>query len=280
MNTSAAPMDRRNRWLQGPLLAAAVLSLGMMNVTPASAEVTCTYSNGVLTVEVTPPDPSVLFVVSGDQILVENEDSSPRACGDPSRPEIVGALVTVTNTDTIVVRGSSPVVNVIIDLVGGPFAPGLTPEADGSSEIEFQVDLLASPDGSPEEVDIVAVFGGSPSDNIRSSLISGTLPEGINLNASEPAEDVDVAAAGAEGLFVFASRGNDRLTGSAGFSFEGFFGGEGSDTILGGMGRDFLAGGGGNDRLSGGGGRDVLIGGSGKDRCAGGPGPEEVETCE
>jgi hypothetical protein len=98
------------------------LSASLLVAPPAVATVAeCSFDAGTATVTVTPLDGSADIIRRGDAIAVDGVD-----CG----------AATVTNTDTVDVVPSTGDA-VTIDLRGGPFAPGLTDEGDGSSEIEF-----------------------------------------------------------------------------------------------------------------------------------------------
>ena len=83
------------------------------------------------------------------------------------------ADATVTNTDTISVTGeaepeeASHVID--IDLSGGPFAPGRTPEPDGSSQIEITVDA------GPSAGDQVQIVGGAEADVLTIDVSAVTL---------------------------------------------------------------------------------------------------------
>src|SRR4051812_28079582 len=72
------------------------------------------------------------------------------------------AGATVTNTDTITLHGRPKQTDdeVSIDLRGGRFAPGATPEATGTSEIEIVSDLGG--DGG----DGLLVYGSDSSDTL------------------------------------------------------------------------------------------------------------------
>ena len=255
-------------------LAGLALGMAIAGTAPVHAAVTCTFSSGVITVDVSPPESFVAFVVEAGTIKVIS-DPGPVPCGDPAAPP------TVTNTDTVRVTGSTPLVATFVDMTGGPFVPGMTAEPDGTSEIEFEINFSASPDADPfSEGDLVVALGTSGADVITTALGADPLPQGMNLNAAEAVGDLDVLATDAEFLGASGLGGNDRLTGSAAAPFEIFFGGPGSDRLAGGPGSDTLFGQAGNDKLSGGPGRDGMDGGAGKDRCSGGPGKDESRKCE
>ena len=114
-----------------------------------------------------------------------------------------GGEPTVANTDTVVLQvvagGGIPP----IDLHGGPFAPGATPEADGSSEIEFSLPEVG--------FGVLLVLGSPGSDSIRAGeLEHGT---GINLNDAEKSPDVDLSARDRDMALILAGRaGRDRIS--------------------------------------------------------------------
>ena len=99
---------------------------------------------------------------------------------------------TVNNVDTVEVAGAGGNESLTIDESGGPFAPGLTPEA-APAEIEFAVDLGAGTD--PLTVQ------GSPA---AEKITLGTI--GANLNGDS---DVDLTASGVESWTVNGGDGND-----------------------------------------------------------------------
>lgn len=195
----------------------------------------------------------------------------------------------------------------ILDLSGGPFAPGATPESTGASEIEFSIDLGGDDCGAGFcAEDNLVIIGTSGPDRIN----LGT--EGINWNGDE---DVDVVLsrplpAGAYtgdgddlitgdggagtgstyrvGVSIYGGGGDDRMVG--GRSADGLAGGPGDDRIYGGPhdagfgddriygqdGNDILSGQGARDRVSGGNGDDVITGGTGEDSLTGGDGNDVI----
>jgi Ca2+-binding RTX toxin-like protein len=132
---------------------------------------------------------------------------------------------TVANTDTITVTATGVPAEIVIDLTGGPFAPGLSPEADGS-EIEVTINL---PTGTPT----LRILGSTGVDR----LVAGA--GGINLNSDETTADVDVTITGAPTLVMDGGDGDDilSLAGGAGTGA----GRQGS--LLGQAGNDLLLGG-------------------------------------
>jgi Ca2+-binding RTX toxin-like protein len=93
---------------------------------------------------------------------------------------------TVTNTDTITVDAPNGSV-LVIDLSGGAFAPGITDEGDGSSEIEL------SEVGSGD-LDTVRVTGGSGAEHLvtATTTILSVSYAAVNLNADETTDDFDL----------------------------------------------------------------------------------------
>ena len=178
-------------------------------------------------------------------------------------------VATVTNTDAIVVNGvPASVEQLTIDLSGGLFAPGATPEATGTSEIEISL-LLG--DGS----DLITVSGSSGADRVAvgAAGIAFTTDGDADVTMSPLASSLQVLGLG----------GNDVLTGrggsGAGSSFPNALvadGGEGDDTMDGGAGSDTLTGGEGNDTISGREANDIVDGGGGNDTLAGNDGNDEL----
>lgn len=239
-----------------------------------------------------PPYSEPAILRKGQNVLVLNVNENPTSCSGPQ--------ATVTNIDSIDFEyaGDQPY-GPVINLRAGPFAPGASAEADGTSEIEMS--LLGSTSTS------IFFVGSSGRDNIE----AGTLPGGeigINLNAGEETPDVDVTMPD-EGILGGSFRdGNDRFDASGGALAPGspaavelFLrnGGPGSDElvagsvgsyIVGGLGGDRIVGGAGSDRtlagglgddtvLARGGGRDALLCGGDRDRYSA-SGEDRVFDCE
>jgi Ca2+-binding RTX toxin-like protein len=194
---------------------------------PAGAAPICIFdpNTATVTVEVGNGESAVIGR-SGDAITL---DGSP--CD----------VATVTNTDAIVVNGTGIPAEISLDLVGGAFAPGLTVESDGSSEIEFTINLQA---GSPT----VRVAGGGGTDDV----VVGA--GGINLNADEPAGDADVLVNGLPAIALDGGGGSDVLSvaGGAGTgapATASVNGGAEGDLLLGGVGGSLFDGGAGTDTI-------------------------------
>jgi Ca2+-binding RTX toxin-like protein len=228
---------------------------------PAQAAPTCTYTGkpGVVTVTISDPDTVADLIRSGTSIgLLIGGGFTP--CG----------AATVDNTESIAVQDvSGGRTGFQAFLEGGPFAPGATDEGDGTSEIEFTVDL--GTDG-----DNFVVVGGSGPERIR----IGTL--GVNLNGDT---DLDVTMVGVERVIAYGRDGDDELTGTGGSGTGGVttlaltLGGDrGNDLMEGGDGPDLLDDPlFGNDRLFGGGASDFIVAGRGGDVANGGPGEDTIE---
>lgn len=253
------------------------------------------------------PDISVECVVPGGdeaRVILRGDGAGVTLVRGPEGELLVGDQqcfnATVARIDRIVAVGGPGHQAVTIDLTGGPFVPGATPEADGRGEIEFEVGL-----GSGE--DRLTVRGSEGID----SIVFGS--EGINLNAPAPAAqgqaarpdddvtgDADVAVREVEELVVRSGDGADVVSAAGGegtaeplppaveidggLDADALTGGLGADTVLGGEGSDVLDGGPGDDvvlgleapdDLHGGEGADRLDGGVDPDRLSGGPGDDE-----
>jgi hypothetical protein len=165
---------------------------------------------------------------------------------------------TVTTTDLIEIS-SSGISAVAIELEHGPFAPGATPEADASSEIEFTVA------GSG----IAAVEGRSGADHLRYMTAGGV--SGLNLNPGPSDNDVDIELPPlrSKGLFIADGAGGKDLIDVVGRPnvLVAAGGGAGDDTLLaqGAIGA-ILDGGTGADRIVGSPGFDLISPGNGVDR--------------
>jgi hypothetical protein len=275
-------------------------SAAAVNDQPAEG-LTCSFDPGTRTLTVTVGS----FVDSGgkierlgDQIAVLVDDLSlARTRKGKIRPhrtvtfESCGATPTVHNTDTIrVLMDTDEDTDFRISLAGGPLAPGATPEADSSSEIEISVEHLA-PGLS------VGFIGGPEADLFRFGSAAGA--PGVNLNAQteETSPDIDatlaldsrsdpnLANADWPVLEAFTEAGDDAVTSAGGTEFDGAFGG--AVEVNGGSGNDrlisssprftFIKGAAGSDFIQGSGLRNVVFGGGGPDTIVTGPRGDDVE---
>lgn len=226
------PMRARAGLFRAATLSAA-LALGLLGLTApgASAQATCTFDAGTATVQVTLAAGAAATISRvGDAIAV---DTTP--CD----------TATVANTDTVEVTGSGigQEDDLTIDLSGGAFAPGLSPETDGGDpEIEFAVDL---PGGG-----VLRIAAGSGDD----ALTLGS--SGANLNAAEAVGDADVTLTGPAAWELRGGDGDDVLSlvggGGAGdpVTDATLRGEAGDDLVLAGPGGSILVGGDGTDTLS------------------------------
>jgi Ca2+-binding RTX toxin-like protein len=271
---------------------AALCSFGSIGGASAQTPATCSFdpATGVLTV-----------LVNGLQAQVTRQSGTIRL------PNM--GCSSADDTDLIVVRGGD-----LDDAVAftGNFFPGRTPESDGNSEIEFDIDL------GPESEGLVRIVGGGNENAFDVAIFT---PDGVDLHGDG---DQDVRVAGPYRIFMVGQggdepdhfdgslypgrlllrgdgvliggqaadvlergthqeggAGNDRLTGAG-----TLLGGDGDDLIVGsgqlegGAGNDQLTGSGvllgqgGNDTLRGGNGADQLDGGGGNDTLDGGAGDD------
>jgi len=256
---------------------------------------TCSLAGGTMTIESKEDEDFISIGRTGGGVFTGT--AARGSCAGATVEDVDQVIVSVSGDADDGNEGDSQ--SVTLDLSSGPFQPGLTPEAIGVSEIEFDIDLGGG-------FDFVGVTGWGGPDTIR---LGG--PGNVNLNGDD---DTDVVLTGVDGLSINAGKGNDdvRATGGLGTGEPrsealGVYGGPGHDVLAGGRDDDFLSGGGGSDRIAGrsggdfveGGsgnddldgnrGRDVLAGGSGDDsldggrgvdRCRGGPGVDTLVRCE
>jgi Ca2+-binding RTX toxin-like protein len=197
--------------------------------------------------------------------------ATPIACG----------TATTANTDSIAVGGpAGSTERLVVDQLGGNFAPGATPETTGIAEIELAFDL-------GDAADQVVVIGGAGNDTLAAGL------NGLSMNSDG---DLDVTFAqfpstielrGGGGVNFLSGRGGfgagleypGRLVlvaGDLGDEINGagqddlVIGGAGNDTVQGFAGNDTIHGNGGDDFLNGSDGNDTIVGGAGADSFVGG----------
>ena len=212
--------------------------------------------------------------VREDDLLVRDDGGRALSCdgGDP----------TVLNTDAISVQARGAISFFDIALGGGRLAPGATPETEGASEIEVQVDGAGA---------IVTVSGTAAADWF--SWVSEGPLVGLNVDPGATGDqDADVIVTGLDAaIFAAGMGGADRITADPGVAGNNDLvfaeGGPGDDelvspgsgaSLFGGAGNDRLIGSRGDDWLSGGAGRDVLIGDSGADLLEPGAGRDVVRA--
>ena len=269
----------------------ALLTLGLSVPAISQARVGCAYAGApqhTMTVTVTGTSDSVVRR-RGDEIVAYQRMEAPEPCS--------GGVPTVHNTDTIhVVFTKSDDRAVELQLGGGPFAPGASPEPDGAPEIEINV---------RGDTGLSAAVVGTPGDDHFRWVAAGTRA-GLNLNPGAPGDhDADVTtepvpgevdmllvAMGAGGddtivgdptardrgsAFTYGGPGDDVL-GAFGNSGSYLNGDSGNDVLVGGALDDILSGAAGNDRISGKGDADRIYAGRGADRIDGGTGPDRITT--
>jgi hypothetical protein len=259
------------------LLTLTVLGAALLWPASSNAFVACNLSGGELTVNLTADDDSVTFERFGGQIAVLTGSSvdvfSDYDSYDEQSQILIpcsGGMPTPENTDhvSVIQSPNAEFGSVTIDESAGAFAPGATPEGDGSSEIEFGLNM-------PGRGASLGIKGADGPDSIQ----SGTMPSsatGVNLNAGAESSspDVDVEAPGIRYLVVEAEGGDDSVSGMGGPGFVGplrsFFIGEG------GAGNDFLQSGPRSTELAGDEGRDTLIGSPQRDFLEGGTGKDKM----
>ena len=178
MSTSSTRKGRRGRWALVGLLAACVGVFLSVGAGSASAAASCTFTSGppgILTVTITdaiaPAGNDIVFVRSGENILVGINGAAPAACFDGA----TAIQATALNTDKIIVIpgpvGADGNDTVTIDQRPGRFLPGSLPEGIpfGLPEIEFYIDLglgenelivfgVDAADGVTAGEDVVNVF--------------------------------------------------------------------------------------------------------------------------
>jgi hypothetical protein len=185
------------------------------------------------------------LVRDGDEIKLTSLDSgfAPIPCSGPE--------ATVTNTDSIVADITQGFGDFWLDLSGGPFAPGVSAEDDGSPEIEITV--------RAEKGDFVDFFllGSRGSDRIHAGNLKRG--NGVDLNPSPADSDVDVTFTVRADALIDGLLGDDRISATGGHGFTGPLKG----ALLSGP---ILEGGLGDDRLSGADFSDTFYGNKGHDQ--------------
>jgi glucose/arabinose dehydrogenase len=187
----------------------------------------CRLEERTLSVEVAPDDQATIARLANGAIEVNGEE-----CG-----------ATAINIDQIAVAGAGGDETVILDLAGGPLAPGILGEPD-EAEIEVSLDLGAG------QGDTLAIEGGAGADRLA------LLDDAVATNEDS---DADVTTAGVERFNLVGLGGSDLLFGNSA--------------------PNLLDGGSGEDTISGAGGADVLVGGTGADRLVARDGVAEGVFC-
>lgn len=224
----------------------------------ARADGTCTFdaTTGVMQIQMSG---TTVLRPQPNQILMDNVP-----CG----------AATLTTVDTIQIAGSG---NLRLDTRSRPFAPGRTPEADGASEIEIDVEVTSATIqfnlGAGPDVLVLTdtqgdFFGDGDLDDFtfdgahRYTVIAGAGDDLIDGSALVVSDATLMGGAGDDflrgGRIMHGDDGDDILIARAGSSAT-FDGGPGDDVSIGGAGPDrFMTG-----RIADG--ADVFIGGAGVD---------------
>jgi hypothetical protein len=168
------------------LAAALAASGGLALPANAAAAPTCTFDPTTATVTLALDAPAA----NGAYTLARNLNRIGWLDGRPVAGAAFNACAgaTVVNTDTIDVTGTADADDLVIDLANrfplspDGFAPGLTPETDGTSEIEINVDLDA-----PSSIDTVEIYGSPRADTVTGGLdrVSGLPALLLNGDADE-----------------------------------------------------------------------------------------------
>jgi len=221
----------------------------LVSTASAFGSVNCSYSGSDRLLTVAAMDSFAGITRSGDVIAVD-DGFAPVSCA--------GGPPTVFKVDRVQV-GHSGRRGDRINLTGGPFAPGATPEPAGASEIEF---VYTDPT-------VIDIHGSGGADRLALGPASG-----INLNGDD---DVDVS--GPFTMIVLEGGAGDDLIGpQSDYSGTGahlvIAGGGGNDNLIaapdggvlhGGAGRDTITGGQSGDNITGGRGKDLIRAGAGRD---------------
>jgi hypothetical protein len=279
-------------WGLAAMVTGAVpIVFGISELSADSTTISCSYEGAparVLTVTV--GDSVGEIRRRGSQIEVREQGEDPGRCS--------GDTPTVRNTDTLRIV-LVDVSFVDLDLSGGPFAPGATPEPEGASEIEIELSV---------DLGTADVYGTSGDDEWHWG--PGGANPALNLNPRVAGDrDVDVRIVGREDAYgalsanggdgddtiigapnarvrgqiiAFGDAGGDLLStpvisGEREFGAE-LHGGPGDDTISGGGHDDELSGDAGNDRIDGRAGADKITAGRGRDRISGGAGRDRISA--
>jgi glucose/arabinose dehydrogenase len=156
---------------------------------------------------------------------------------------------TVLDVNDIAVKGAEGNERVVLDLAGGPAAPGYLSADPAQPGIGVSVDLG---DGHH---DVLVIREGPGADDLE-----------LHGNGGPPSGGVSTL--GVELVAAFGGSGPDRLVGNGRGNL--LFGGPGPDRLVGGAGADLLKG----EK-----GRDGFDAGQGRDRCDN-RGPERARSCE
>jgi Ca2+-binding RTX toxin-like protein len=182
----------------------------------------------------------VVTVTVGDGLLATISRSGVAVAVDGVPCQM--ASVATTDLIEVVLPPASQAETVVVDLSGGPLAPGVTDEDDGSSEIEVQID------GVDDDFDELRITGSAGADALAVHAASA------NLNANEQVADEDVTIDLPTSIQLLGGEGDDLLSlpdlspGDS-FALSELQGGPGEDRLIGGMGASDIDGGPGRDTV-------------------------------
>jgi Ca2+-binding RTX toxin-like protein len=221
----------------------------LLHATPSFGAVSCSYSNADRLLTVTAAD-SFARIARFQEAIRIDDGHSPISC--------LGGPPTVFNTDRVQISHSGRRAD-IVDLTGGPFAPGAILEPEGTSEIEVEY----------VEPTFVNIRGTGAADRLSLGPRSA-----VNLNGDD---DGDVSGPFTT-LLIEGRAGDDLVSPQGDYSgttaLRVLLGGAGRDRVVappdggilhGGNGRDLIIGGPAAENITGGRGNDVVRGGNGRD---------------
>ena len=259
------------------------LALACAALFPAGADafVGCKYSAGAVTVTLSQEDDAV--TIQRDRGTTDvNVITGAEYDGPSILVNCKGGDPTVTNTDTITIEVGPEAFfsDLSIDLGEGSLAPGATPEADGTSEIEIRANVLG------EDSDLTLIGSAGPDLVQMGRIENGLVGANLNAAAEGASADVDLSISSAADVEFEGEAGNDVLLTRGGPGFRGRLGkaflfaegGDGRDTLVSGADRSFLSGDDGRDRLLGSNGADIALGGDGRDVIKTGNGEDRVQA--
>lgn len=221
---------------------AILICLTLVALVPAGARAAtlCVFDAGTKTITVTGTAGSDFAVLTLNSSGVFTLNDVP----------CTGAPTTAT-TDTIMVDLLALQDQLLLDFLGGAFAPGATSEAPDTSEIEVVVN------GGEHDDDLVLEGGSTPF-----TIAGGTT--GINMNGD--ADFDDITYVGIEFLAIDCGPGANtaNMNGGGGAGTPtvvpvSFAGHDGVDTLTGGAGDDDFFPAGGDDMIDGAAGTDLVI---------------------
>jgi Ca2+-binding RTX toxin-like protein len=238
-----------------PGIGGAFQNLAPLNNVAATAGVNasagCSFVNGVVTVTSTVSQTIVIGKRAVDSAILVNGAT----CNTVATATVPSAAANSTTHKRLVVTGSGNAEALVLDFLGGFFAPGVATASAGAIAIDMG--------------------GASDIVNIRGTSAADTITIGSDGLAFNSDNYKDITFAGTETLNIALAGGADALTATNTGVVKGVngsgaialtvYGGAGNDVIVGGAQADTLYGGPGNDTLSGGLGVDTMYGEDGAD---------------